>query len=1013
MQQKVLSIALALCLCMSAAPTAHAWEAPSPQENVLTEGYTTEPIPYEDVKIPTQREAYDAMIAQQETYPEGMEWTNDNTYAWKGGTSGGIAGTGAGCVAFAYILSDAAFDNLPARMYANGEFSFSDVKVGDILRVNGDTHTVIVLQVSDTGVVIAEGNYHVNGGNGFIHWERSMAKADVEAADHYITRYPENYIEPDDPSANEPVENGTGTLDGGLTWTLTKAGTLTISGNGTMPDFNPASEQPWYQFKGQTQKIVVEPGVTNIGFCAFQDSKALSVSIPDSVTTISNHAFNGASILSVTIPDSVKVIHDDAFRNCLNLTTVTISDGVETIGERVFYGCQKLDSIVLPSSVVSVGAGTFMDCVELTSAVFASGSKPVTLGDNLFMECWKLAKVTLPENIDCIGNGMFQNCKFALSNLNIPQGVTSLKTSAFASCATLSSITIPDSVTTIESAAFSACTSLRDIYFGGSETQWNSISKTADVTVALKDVTIHYTSAGPDTDPDPGHLHSWASAWSTSSSYHWHECSAENCDITSNSDKDGYGAHVYDDSMDASCNICGYTRTLAPSGHTHSWASAWSNDSDYHWHECPAENCGITSNSDKNGYGAHSYGAWVIDRCATAYQSGSRHRTCTICGYNQTDSIPATGDSSSSGDDSSSDSTTSSTTTRNPDGSTTTTKTDNRTGIVTKTTRNPDGSQIVVETKKDGTTTTRETDQAGNKTETVVQPDGSSTVTVEQKSGTTAAVTTDASGKVEAEVRVSASEIRTAQQNNTAVTLPIPEVHATRNSETAPAITVNTGTKELVMVEIPTTAPTPSTVAVIVRPDGTEEILKTTVPTADGVTVPLPDGATVRIVDNRMNFTDVSSRYWAADAIDFVTARELFAGTTQSTFTPEAPLTRAMLMVVLARFDGEDPSGGTTWYEKGMEWAVAHGISDSSNPNGNITREQLITMLWRYAGSPAASVPLSGFLDASQINAYAQEAMCWAVENGIISGFDGGQLAPQEQASRAQVAQMLRRYIEQ
>ena len=110
----------------------------------------------------------------------------------------------------------------------------------------------------------------------------------------------------------------------------------------------------------------------------------------------------------------------------------------------------------------------------------------------------------------------------------------------------------------------------------------------------------------------------------------------------------------------------------------------------------------------------------------------------------------------------------------------------------------------------------------------------------------------------------------------------------------------------------------------------------------------IPDGATVKIVDNRMDFTDISSQYWAVDAIDFVTARRLFVGTTEAAFTPEAPMTRAMLMVVLSRFDGVDTSGSETWYEKGMDWAVASGISDGSNPNGNITREQLITMLWRF-----------------------------------------------------------------
>ena len=123
-------------------------------------------------------------------------------------------------------------------------------------------------------------------------------------------------------------------------------------------------------------------------------------------------------------------------------------------------------------------------------------------------------------------------------------------------------------------------------------------------------------------------------------------------------------------------------------------------------------------------------------------------------------------------------------------------------------------------------------------------------------------------------------------------------------------------------------------------------------------------------------------------------------------------MTRAMLVTVLARFDGADISGGTTWYEKGVEWAIANGVSDGSSPERNITREQLVTMLWRYAGSPATTGNMFSFADEDQISGYAREAMQWAVENGIVSGFGNGRLGPQGQATRVQVAQMLKSLIE-
>ncbi|MCI7209481.1 MAG: S-layer homology domain-containing protein [Butyricicoccus sp.] len=116
-------------------------------------------------------------------------------------------------------------------------------------------------------------------------------------------------------------------------------------------------------------------------------------------------------------------------------------------------------------------------------------------------------------------------------------------------------------------------------------------------------------------------------------------------------------------------------------------------------------------------------------------------------------------------------------------------------------------------------------------------------------------------------------------------------------------------------------------------------------------------------------------------------------------------------MTVLARYAGEDTTGGAPWYQKGMEWAKAHGVSDGTNPEVNITREQLVTMLYRYAGSPAASGSLDNFSDASTVSSYAVNAMQWAVANGIVNG-SNGKLNPKNNATRAEVAAILMRFCE-
>ena len=161
---------------------------------------------------------------------------------------------------------------------------------------------------------------------------------------------------------------------------------------------------------------------------------------------------------------------------------------------------------------------------------------------------------------------------------------------------------------------------------------------------------------------------------------------------------------------------------------------------------------------------------------------------------------------------------------------------------------------------------------------------------------------------------------------------------------------------------------------------------------------------------SKAGFTDVAN-HWAKDAINYVTDKGLMNGTGSNTFSPNASTTRGMLMTVLARYAGEDTAGGATWYEKGMNWAKAKGVSDGTNPTVKITREQLVTMLYRYAGSPAANGSLDRFSDAASVNSYAANAMQWAVANGIVNGLNG-KLNPQNNATRAQVAAILMRFCE-
>lgn len=167
---------------------------------------------------------------------------------------------------------------------------------------------------------------------------------------------------------------------------------------------------------------------------------------------------------------------------------------------------------------------------------------------------------------------------------------------------------------------------------------------------------------------------------------------------------------------------------------------------------------------------------------------------------------------------------------------------------------------------------------------------------------------------------------------------------------------------------------------------------------------------------SKTTFNDVSANDWFASAVDYVTGKGMMNGTAANTFSPKANTTRGMLMTVLARHAGEDTTGGSVWYEKGMNWAKANSVSDGTNPQVNITREQLAAMLYRYAQNKKYDVSgaksLDGYTDAQSVSSYAVPALQWANAAGVVTGKSGSKLDPKGYATRAEVAAMLMRFCE-
>ena len=271
------------------------------------------------------------------------------------------------------------------------------------------------------------------------------------------------------------------------------------------------------------------------------------------------------------------------------------------------------------------------------------------------------------------------------------------------------------------------------------------------------------------------------------------------------------------------------------------------------------------------------------------------------------------------------------------------------------------------------------TEQPG---ETVTNPDGSVTTTVTKPNGMVVATTKYPNGDC--------MILSTAPSGEMDVTFE--------------------GTKER-LVTIPVEALGPEIVAYVTDANGMCRLEMRTAVTEMGMTILVHDGDSIELVQKTVNFTDVPDQHWAKAPITYVAARGLLIGVEDTLFAPSMQTSRAMTWSILARLEGVQLEETTPWYASSQAWAVDVAISDGNNPNADISREQLVTMLYRYANSPAVNSDLTAYSDGSQVSAWAVDAVQWAVSEGIMNGITADTLAPQETATRAQTAAILERFI--
>lgn len=336
--------------------------------------------------------------------------------------------------------------------------------------------------------------------------------------------------------------------------------------------------------------------------------------------------------------------------------------------------------------------------------------------------------------------------------------------------------------------------------------------------------------------------------------------------------------------------------------------------------------------------------------------------------------------------------------TENEDGSVTTTTTNKLTGTVTEVTEWPDGSSLSTETRKNGNKTVIEKDTEGTVTETKTDAKGNVTTVAKREDGVSVTTKETADG-----------------EKTTEITVP-------KNKEAE--------------VTLPVSDPEEIEKIIVTDKDGNKTEITDFERSESGVVISVSESCTVELVKGEKpasrKFADVHDvAHWATESIDYICNKGLMNGITEDEFGPDMPLTRAMLVTILYRAEGEPDVNAAvefydvsknSYYEKAVIWAKENGIISgvSENlfaPDENITREQIATIIFRYASfkgvAPEGAWAIRlNYADAAEISDYAVEAVMYCTLKGIMQGKTDELLAPGEMATRAEIAVILQRFLE-
>ena len=745
--------------------------------------------------------------------------------------------------------------------------------------------------------------------------------------------------------------------------------TLTISGTGAMPDFDfpNGNLAPWWNYEalgmltsfgnfkleGELKKVVIKDGVTNVSdYALFFLPAATQVTLPDSVTSIGRYGIAMCSKLTgLSIPKGVTGIGDFGLAGN-GLTAITLPDGLQSLGRGAFDSCASLTNTTLPAAITAVPGKCFADCTKLLNVKYAG--TVTAIGDLAFESCKALTAAPIPETVTAIGASAFTGCT-ALTDVTIPAGVSTIPEDCFRGCTALADIDLPSTVTSVGHNAFTGCTALKDVRcYGAAPAVEPGNSEAHSFEPAT--VTIHYNPS---------------MNWTLDADGKWQGYTVSDKGACLHTD---YG--TTERTVPATCGEAGRVDTIC-------------------------DNCGeVVSTRELPPTGAHVWGNGVVTTAPTETTPGVRTYTCSGCDQTRTEAIPATGAHDYQ---------------------------------FTKTVAPTctDGGYDLYTCSGCGATERRNlTDAAGHKW------DGGTVTTAPTE--TTPGVRTftcSGCGDIREETIPATGAHDYQFTKNVAPTCTdggydlytCSGCGATerRNLTDAAGHKWDGGTV--------TTAPTETTPGVrtytctVCGQTRTEAIPATGASTCTGG----PSCPSYGLHDV------AGPDYWAHKGIDYCVRNRLMSGVGAGTFSPDTACTRAQIVKILYNLSGNqtdysyyylpftDVAPGA-WYYNAVAWAYCNDVTSGTSattftPNAAITRQQLVTFLYRYTVKYAPeftgnAAPISAFPDAGSVANWAYAAMSWAVGNGLIKGnaHDNGldYLDPNGSATRAQTATIIMRYCQ-